>query len=115
MTRHAVVDLSLIFKTPPETPRDDRLPPEKRKQLEQTLRQAGLDLRDDGEVAAKLAELRGMYEPFVSALARRFMLSLPPIMGEGESIDNWQRSPHMRHAPGISSLPITAAQEHFGA
>ena len=115
MTRHAVVDLSLIFKTPPETPRHDRLPPEKRKQLEQTLRAAGLELRDDGEVAAKLAELRGMYEPFVSALARRFMLSLPPIISEEESIDNWQRSPHMRHAPGLTSLPITAAQEHFGA
>jgi hypothetical protein len=115
MARHAAVDLSLIFKVPAEPPRENRLPAEKRNQLRDWLREAGLEMHDEGDVAAKLTELRGMYEPFVHALARRFMLRLPAIVGEGESIDNWQRSPGMRRAPGIGSLPITgAADEHFG-
>lgn len=114
MARHAAVDLSLIFKTSPQPPEEDRLPVEKRNQLRQALREAGLELHDDAEVAAKLAQLRGMYEPFVNTLARRFLLSLPPIIPDGESIDNWQRAPGMRRAPGIQSLPIVeGADEHF--
>jgi Ion channel len=115
MARHAVVDLSLIFGVPRESPTEDRLPAEKRERLRQTLREASLELHDPGEGAAKLAELRGMYEPFVNALAKRFLLFLPPIIPEGESIDNWQRSPGMRRAPGLESLPITEGpDEHFG-
>jgi Ion channel len=114
MARHAAVDLSLIFRVTAKAPKEDRLPAEKRKQLREGLREAGLELHDEGEVTAKLAELRGMYEPFVYALARRFLLTLPVIVAEGESIDNWQRSPGRRLA-GIGSLPITgAADEHFG-
>jgi hypothetical protein len=114
MARHAAVDLSLIFRVTAKAPKEDRLPAEKRKQLREGLREAGLELHDEGEVAAKLAELRGMYEPFVYALARRFLLTLPVIVADGELIDNWQRSPGRRLA-GIGSLPITgAADEHFG-
>jgi hypothetical protein len=115
MARHAAVDLSLIFRVPAEAPKEDRLPVEKRKQLREGLREAGLELHDGEEVAARLAELRGMYEPVVYALARRFLLTLPMIVAEGELIDNWQRSPGRRRAPGLGSLPITgAADEHFG-
>jgi len=114
MARHATVDLALIFNTWPESPPQDRLPPEKRKQLQQSLREVGLELHDDGEAGAKLAELRGMYEPFVNALAQRFLLTLPPIIVAGESVDNWQRSPGMRRTPGITSLPIAGGfDEHF--
>ncbi len=113
MARHAAVDLSLIFKVAAESPREDRLPAEKRKLLRQRLLEAGLELHDEAEVAAKLTELRGMYEPFVNALARRFLLTLPVIVGEGKSIDNWQRSPG-RRLEGIESLPISGADEHFG-
>jgi voltage-gated potassium channel Kch len=114
MARHAAVDLSLILKTPPHPPAADRLPPDKRRQLEQALKTAGLHLHDDADVARKLAELRGMYEPFVNALDRRFLLTLPVFMPEGELIDNWQRSPG-RRAPGLESLPIPRAEDdHFG-
>jgi len=114
MARHAAVDLSLIFKVRPTVLTKDRLGAEKRKALRAALAEAGLELHVEGEVAERLAELRGMYEPFVNGLAERFLLTLPPIVTEGESIDNWQRSP-MRRAPGIDKLPIVeGAEEHFG-
>ena len=114
MARHAAVDLCLILKAAPEFGYADRLPLEKRNLLEQTLRDAGLHLHEDTDVAAKLAELRGTYEPFVSALAGRFLLALPEIVPEGEAIDNWQRSAGMKRAPGLASLPIaTGNDEHF--
>ncbi len=114
MARHAAVDLSLIFRVPAESPREDRLPAEKRKRLRERLREAGLELHDEDTVAAKLAELRGMYEPFVYALGQRFLLAVPAIVAEGELTDNWQRSPGRRLA-GIESLPNNrAADDHFG-
>jgi len=115
MARHAAVDLSLIFNVTPGLPGEDRLPREKRERLQGALREVGLELHGDSDAGAKLAELRGMYEPFVNALAGRFLLALPAIVLEGESIDNWQRSPGMRRAPGIGKLSIVdGAEEHFG-
>ena len=116
MARHAAVDLSLIFRVPAgfEDVMGDRLGVEKRKALRGVLAEAGLELHDEEEGAKRLAELRGMYEPFVEALALRFLLTLPPIITEGEPIDNWQRSP-IRRAPGIGKLPIVeGAEDHFG-
>jgi voltage-gated potassium channel Kch len=115
MARHAAVDLAVIFRIPPRPPTHDRLPADQLQQLHRTLREAGLPLRDDVELAPKLAELRAMYEPFLSALADKFLLTLPPIAPPGESIDNWQRSPGMPRAPGIANLPLApGGDEHFG-
>jgi hypothetical protein len=114
MARHAAVDLSLILKAPPQAPAADRLPPAKQRDLEQALKAAGLKLHGDEDVGRKLTELRGMYEPFVNALAQRFLLTLPVFMPEGELIDNWQRSPG-RRAPDLESLPIARdGDDHFG-
>jgi hypothetical protein len=117
MARHAVVDLSLIFRTGRVDPKTDRLPPEKRKMLQAMLRGAGLELRDEGEAEAKLKELRGMYEPFVYGLAVRFVFALPEILVEGAPIDNWQRAPGMKRAPELGSLPASSrgggGEEHF--
>jgi hypothetical protein len=64
-------------------------------------------------MTAKLIELRGMYEPFVAALAGRFLLELPPFLPEDKIIDNWQRSPGAR-APGFENLPIVqSSDDHF--
>ena len=113
MARHAAVDLSLILHASPESPAQDRLPPEKLVQLRQTLQSAGLHLHDEPAAAAKLSQLRQMYEPFVTALAHRFLLELPPFYPDEKSIDNWQRSPGMR-APGLENLPIQqSSDDHF--
>ena len=115
MARHAAVDLALILKTPPRPPATDRLPDDERQQLRSRLQQAGLELTEGPALASRLAELRGMYEPFVNALAHRFLFTLPPIDPEASAADNWQRSAWMQRTPGIGSLPQAAIgdDEHF--
>jgi Ion channel len=114
ISRHAAVDLALVFKVPPMAPAVDRLPPERVKQLRDLLNDAGFTLNDEDASEAKLVELRGMYEPFVNAMAERFLFTLPQFIPEGQIADNWQRSAWMKRAPGIGSLPIAATGDgHF--
>jgi hypothetical protein len=112
MARHAVVDLALIFRTPPLVPEPDRLPEHRLQQLRRVLCEAGLELREGPAVDAKLTELRAMYEPFVNALAKFFLFPLPPVLSETVAVDNWQSSAWMRRAPGIGRLPL-AEDGHF--
>jgi hypothetical protein len=114
MSRHAAVDLALVFGTPPLPAEPDRLPAAAWQRLSQQLREAGLEVRDGPAVEAKLTELRGMYEPFVNALARYFHFALPPIVPEKTSVDNWQTSAWMRRTAGLRNLPVLAdGDEHF--
>jgi hypothetical protein len=112
MARHAAVDIALVFHTPPR-PETDRLPPEELRRLREQLREAGLPLPEGAAADAKLTELRGMYEPFVQALARHFRLVLPPFVPEKQTVDNWQTSAWMRRAPGFGKLQITDGDDHF--
>jgi hypothetical protein len=104
MGRHAVVDISLILKTPPQPPAEERLSLDQLHRLREILEQAGLDLSEGPDIAQKLAELRGMYEPFANGLAGLLLLKLPEIVDTGTA-DNWQRSAWMPRTPGIGSLP----------
>jgi hypothetical protein len=114
MARHAIVDLALVFQRPPLMPDLDRLPDDQLLRLREVLREAGLVLREGAAVDARLAELRAMYEPFVTALARFFLFTLPPILPEKAAVDNWQTSAWMRRAPGIGKLsPANAEDDHF--
>ena len=70
MARHAVVDLCLVFRTGPREPPHDRLPPETLSELRATLGTAGIKLHEVEAADLKLGELRGMYEPYIHALAR---------------------------------------------
>jgi hypothetical protein len=114
MARHAAVDLALVFNTRPITPQPDRLPPDALFRLRDQLREAGMELREGPAVEAKLAELRGMYEPFVCALAHYFHLVLPPIVVEKSTVDNWQTSAWTRRTAGLRHLPVgEASDDHF--
>jgi hypothetical protein len=114
MARHAAVDLGLVFQTPPRPPESDRLPAADLARLHESLRGAGLELRDGPAVAKALAELRGLYEPFVNALAAHFLFALPPFQPEKAPVDNWQTSAWMRRSPGLGGLPAAAAEDdHF--
>lgn len=113
MARHAAVDLSLVLKTGPVNPEPNRLPDDQLPRLRELLREAGVELAEGPAVDAKLAELRGMYEPFVNALAQRFMFALPPIMSETNEADNWQRSAWLPRAPEIGRLPVAESDRHF--
>src|SRR5439155_11085528 len=68
MARHTVVDLGLVLRRRPQVPAEDRLPESRLGELLDALRAAGVKVRDDAAARSRLAELRGLYEPFVAGL-----------------------------------------------
>jgi hypothetical protein len=114
MARHAAVDLALVFRVPPLPPDPDRLGGDQLGRLREALAGVKVVVREDEAAAARLAELRAMYEPFVNALANYFLFTLPPILPDRPAVDNWQTSAWTRRAPGLGSLPVTDARDdHF--
>lgn len=114
MSRHAVVDLAQILRTPPRPPHPDRLRSEELARLEATLAGAGLHLR--AGAANGIAELRAMYEPYVNALAEYLLLELPPWTRVAHTVDNWRTSAWGRVS---TSLPLVSGSdpthdEHMG-
>ena len=72
-----------------------------------TLGRAGLELQDSDAAQRRLKELRGMYEPFLTALSLRFLMPLPPVFLEHDPVDNWQTSAWMHRARGFRQLTQT--------
>ena len=91
MARHAVVDLAQVLHTSPTIGRN-RLSSVEFTQLHDLLAASGLRLQEGAASEQKLAELRATYEPFVSALAHRIQVSLPPWIPPGDTLDDWQTS-----------------------
>jgi hypothetical protein len=92
MARHAVVDLSLVFKTRPREMRRDRLPSDELAELRAHLATAGIKLHETIAADLKLTELRLLYEPYVEALGSYFRVSIPPWTPQENHVDNWQAS-----------------------
>jgi hypothetical protein len=92
MARHAVVDLSTVFNSPPCEPEHDRLPPAELAFLRGTLMEAGLRLREGSDADRKLYELRRMYEPYAYSLSNYFCVTVPPWVSKVTPADNWQTS-----------------------
>jgi len=91
MARHAVVDLAQVLGTSP-TPGVNRLSSSDFAHLQDVLTASGIHLKEGTATEQKLAALRETYEPFVSALATRIQVSLPPWLPPGDSLDDWQTS-----------------------
>ena len=98
MARHAVVDLSLVFKTRLRETGQDRLPPEQLAALRAGLAASGVMLRGGEGSDEKLRELRWLYEPYVQALARYFHIAVPPFIASEDRADNWQANVWERRA-----------------
>jgi hypothetical protein len=92
IARHAVVDLSIVFRMSPAELDSDRLPPADLAKLTDVLTASGLKLRTPLEAEGRLAEFRHMYEPYAFSLAKFFCLDLPPWIGEENGSDNWEVS-----------------------
>jgi Ion channel len=90
IARHAVVDLSQVFGTPPRPLPFDRLPPADLRRIRDTLAKLGLKLRDGEEADRELIKLRNMYEPYIFAIAAYLNQSLPPWIPAKKIKDNWQ-------------------------
>jgi hypothetical protein len=115
MSRHAAVDLVLVFHVPPRDSESERLSAESLARLRTELETAGIELYDEATANATLAELRAMYEPFLMALGRYFLFNVPPIFPDHETVDNWQTSAWMRRTVGIGELRSKTAprDDHF--
>jgi hypothetical protein len=110
MARHAVVDLSQVFSTPPRPPAQDRLPPRAFQELVAALATAGIVVRQDPRVIARLDELRRLYDPYVTALSTHLLQTLPVWHDQQPTRDNWQRSAWDRQALGVSHASDQPAQ-----
>jgi hypothetical protein len=93
ISRHAAVDLAIVFDTPPRPPEQDRLPEATSKKLRSFLADAGLPLNEGPDAHRRLADLRAVYEPYLFSLASHMHLTVPPFMMEERHSDNWQTSP----------------------
>ena len=102
MARHTVVDLAQIVNAPPRAPEPDRLPAEALKQFKAGLEAAGIAPSNAAEFDAKLAQARRLYEPYVFALAERFILSPATWMRVSNTFDNWRTSAWERSSSGLA-------------
>lgn len=109
MARHTLVDLGLVLRRAPEAPSDDRLPAARLAELLAALAAAGVSVKDDDRARAKLADLRGLYEPFVEGLAGHFRVVVPAVWPADERPDNWQTSAWLRRAAPLAEL----GDDHF--
>ncbi len=114
IARHAVVDLCQVFSAAPRPLKTDRLPRETLEKLRSKLAQHGTVLCSTPEAEKKLLELRGMYEPYVNALANHLSQSLPPWLPEKKGKDNWQTTAWAQTAGVMDKEAVGAVRDdHF--
>ena len=114
IARHAAVDLSQVFKTPPRALPQNRLPAEDLRRIRDFLAQHGVKLQDGPEADRKLTDFRNMYEPYLYALAEYLKLSLPPWIPAKKGKDNWQTTAWGRSAGLLEKEPAAiGADDHF--
>ncbi len=106
IARHAAVDLSQLFNTPPTETRENRLPPEEFSRLQDMLAASGITIRDPVNAEIKLMHLRRMYEPYVHSLSRYLLMPLPKWVTKLENVDDWQTSP-WDHFSLVSQRPLS--------
>jgi hypothetical protein len=119
IARHAVVDLSLIFNRPPLKTPGSRLSHDDFESLRSAVEEGGLPLRREDDAEKELTALRGMYEPYLYALAAHFRLLIPPWFFKSRRLDNWQANPWERRGKARVKKVIRPAEgeeeeeEHF--
>jgi len=101
MARHTVVDLAQIVNAPPQAPQPDRLPASALEQFKAGLAAAGIAPTNTAEFDTKLEQLRRMYEPYVFALAQRFMVNSATWMRVFNTVDNWRTSAWEHSSSGL--------------
>ena len=121
MARHAAVDLAQVVNAEYNPHEVDRLKAEDLTRLRAALAQHGVSLsvavNDGADVPERLAELQALYEPYLHAIGRRLLMTLPPWIHTERKKDNWQGSPWDRaiqaralEHPGHAGR---AADDHF--
>src|SRR6202162_150972 len=115
IARHAVVDLSQVFGTPPRAPATDRLSSADLRMIRDTLAAQGMKLHDSEAADAQLLKLRKMYEPFIYSLAVHLSQTLPPWIPPKKGKNNWQTTAWARKSGLLDKKDgaTVVADEHF--
>jgi hypothetical protein len=130
MARHVAVDLAQVVGAQYSPHDEDRLSVADLSRLRTELARQGVTLsfaKDtnpevslgiavDGSAAEpeQLTELRALYEPYVHALSRRLLMSLPPWISTDRKKDNWQSGPWDRAIQARAlEHPGRAVDDHF--
>jgi Ion channel len=92
LARHVIVDLAYIIGQPPLEKQPLRLAPAAKGEMMSRLRAAGFPTQEDDGADSRFQELRSLYEPFVAAMAKDMLLTLPEWIDWNPGLDNWQTS-----------------------
>lgn len=96
MARHAVVDMSRVFRQSPRPVDPDRLPPRELPELRKALASAGHLLPEGQGIDDRLRHLRETYEPYLNALGQLLLMQLPDWLPRASAKDNWERTAQLR-------------------
>ncbi|MBZ5598279.1 MAG: two pore domain potassium channel family protein [Acidobacteriia bacterium] len=117
MARHAAVDLAQVVNARYDSYTHNRLSQEELDGLRKALAASGLNLHSDAAAEQKLAKLRSMYEPYIQAIARNLLITLPSWVPAEKKRDNWQGGPWDKiiQAKGLGELGgrPRVRDEHF--
>lgn len=115
MARHAAVDLAQVVNAQYDPTEASRITPEGLAEVRNTLKAAGLRVREDDYADEKLAKLRSLYEPYVQATARSLLIELPSWMPYANSKDNWQTGPWDKkiQTKGMEDAARVVVDDHF--
>jgi hypothetical protein len=115
ISRHAVVDLAQVMGIPPLPPAADRLPAGDLARLRGLLVSAGGETCAPAQAEDRLVHLRRMYEPYVSGLAERLLMPLPPWVAAERPVHNWRTSAWKERslAAARSDSLLKDEDEHF--
>jgi hypothetical protein len=90
IARHAIVDLAQIFIARPDAAGGGRLSAEALQSLRSSLAPHGLQLDSSAAADQRLAQLRALYEPYVTTLGRYLLIETPAWIPQTAHKDNWQ-------------------------
>ena len=90
--RHALAHVASMLQAAPRQPRRDRLTDDEFTRLCHEIADGATPLRTEQLTQAELAKLRALYEPYATALARYFLMALPPWVPSAGVYENWRRS-----------------------
>src|SRR4051812_196968 len=93
MARHALVDITGVFRGKYDPHAPSRLPENELIRLREFLNKENLHLKQGPEAEQRLKELRLMYEPYAQAMANTLLLELPPWIHQEKKKDNWEAGP----------------------
>jgi len=115
MSRHAVVDISLIINQPPQRDSADRLPPGDFTRVRELLSASALRLVQAADAEDRLRRIRDYYEPYLHGLSQRFLMPLPPWIPSQKVLDNWKSSAWERRKDSAPQAPfeLGSITRHF--